>query len=320
MTPEAVLVGDVGGTKVRFALAVRRAGTFRVERFEVFPGDDFPDFGAVLSEYLTSSGVRCDVACMAMAGPVQENAGELTNRGWTLSGPALAREFGFRHVRIINDFTAMARSVPELDADTFETILEGTPIAGRPVLVAGPGTGFGVATLIRGADGSWSVLSGEGGHSAFAPRNDLEHDLVRILRRDHGYVSSELVASGSGLPHVHAAFCEIYGVACMPVSPAQMRARADSGEEMYRRLIEVRALAVMGAVGDFALINGTLGGVVLAGGVSERIADFLKTPQAAERFCVRGPMSHYLAHCPVRLMHDPVAPLIGAAAFFSDRR
>ena len=84
---------------------------------------------------------------------------------------------------------------------------------------------------------------------------------------------------------------------------------------MFRSLIEVRS-GGDGAVGDLALINGALGGVVLAGGVTERIVDFLKTPEAFARFADRGPMSGYLRNCPVRLLHDPVAPLIGAAAHF----
>jgi glucokinase len=100
------------------------------------------------------------------------------------------------------------------------------------------------------------------------------------------------------------------------VSPAGMRERADAGDEMYLQLILVRACAVMGAVGDLALANGALGGVVLAGGVTERIVDFLRMPEAADRFRARGPMSEFLENCPVVLMHDPEAPLIGAAAYY----
>lgn len=314
-----VLVGDVGGTNVRFAWAVRRGGAFRMERFEVLQGKDFPTFEEALQRYLDQSGVRPALACFAMAGPVKDGVGRLTNRDWLISGETIAARFGIADVMVINDFLAMARSVPELDEDAFESLFEGDVVAGAPTIVAGPGTGLGVSTLVPAGQG-WRVISGEGGHTAYSPRTDLEHDVSRVLKRDHGYVSNELVASGSGLVAVHRAFCELFGRSYEPVSPAEMRVRSDAGDGMFRSLIELRALAVMGFVGDLALINGALGGVVLAGGVSERISDFLRTPAARERFVARGPMSYFLSRCPVRLLHEPVAPLVGAAAHFVQAR
>jgi glucokinase len=134
--------------------------------------------------------------------------------------------------------------------------------------------------------------------------------------REYGYVSNELVASGSGLEEMHMAFCEIYGREVEPMSPEEMRVRANDGDEMFHNLIRVRANTTMRAVGDLVLANGALGGVVLAGGVTERIADYLKTDEARARFVERGPLCQYLRGCPVNLLHDPEAPLLGAAAFF----
>lgn len=313
---EPVLVGDVGGTNVRFALAVRRAGGFSIERFEVLAGKDFKSFEDALAHYLSETGASADAACFAFAGPVRDNSVLLTNRDWQVSASGLREHFRIRNIKFINDFHAMARSVPEHDAGSFETICAGRAVAGAPMLITGPGTGLGVATLMRDTSGGWIVVAGEGGHVAYAPRTQTERELSRILMRENGYVSNELVASGSGLDAVHAAFCEMYGRAVEPVSPAEMRLRADAGDELYQSLIEVRALAVMGAAGDLVLANGALGGVVLAGGVSERIADYMRTPAARERFAARGPMSDYLKDCPVWLMHDPMAPLIGAAAHY----
>lgn len=315
----AVLVGDVGGTNVRFALATRRGVSISIERFEVLAGNDFASFEEALRHYLAQTGARASAACFALAGPVENQEVTLTNRNWRVSASAVKAAFGFADVCLINDFHAMARSVPEYARDSFEVILTGAPREGAPVLVTGPGTGLGVATLLSGEGGGWSVMSGEGGHMAYAPRSDIEQELTRRLMRDHEYVSNELVCSGSGLSAVHAAFCEIFGRDLVEISPAEMRRRADSGDEMYHALIEVRALAVMGAAGDLVLANGALGGVVLAGGVSERISDFLKTPAARARFVSRGPMSHYLENCPIWLMHDAIAPLLGAAAFYEQR-
>ena len=311
-----ILVGDVGGTNVRFAIARRENSRIVAEGFDKLAGDDFKAFDEALAAYLDQSGTNVRRACFAMAGPVQNGEVLLTNRQWHVSAKQLCEKFDFADVRLINDFTAMARSVPEHESSAFESILPGHPVESAPVLVAGPGTGFGVATLCIARSGGWRVLNGEGGHMAFAPRTDLEFAIAGILMKRFGYVSNELVASGMGLPPVHEAFCEVFGRPYEERTQQEMRQRADAGDEMFHQLILMRACVVMGAVGDLALANGARGGVVLAGGVTERIVDYLRMPEATARFHERGPMSHYLADCPVDLMHDPEAPLIGAAAFY----
>jgi glucokinase len=314
---DRVLVGDVGGTNVRFALAAKRDGKTEIDSFAKLAGDNFDTFASALQQYLEETGLKPRRACFAMAGPVRNGEVELTNRNWHVSARALCQRFGFDDIQIINDFTAMARSVPEHSSDYFEEVLPGEAVEDLPVIVAGPGTGFGVATLFPLGNDAWRVLTGEGGHIAYSPRDTLEFDVASILMRDQGYVSNELVASGMGLDFVHNAFCEVFGREKEEVSPQDMRVRADQGDEMFDQLIAMRAKAVMGAVGDLALANGALGGVVLAGGVTERIVDYLRRPEAIARFRDRGPMSGYLANCPVRLMHDPEAPLIGAAAYYA---
>jgi glucokinase len=315
----SLLVADIGGTNARFATATRREGRICIEDYTVLAGGDFQTFDDALQHYLDLSGAKPALACIAAAGPVLGGAVHLTNRKWTVSEAALRERFGFSGVTLFNDFVAMARSVPEMGADAFLPVFDGEAVRGAPVLVTGPGTGFGVATLVPLNEG-WKVLGGEGGHMAYAPRTALERELAGLLMRDHGYVSNELVASGSGLNAVHAAFCEMFDIVLAPLTPAEMSVRAGAGDEMYQALIQVRALAVMGAAGDLVLANGALGGVVLAGGVSEKFRDIFLTSEARERFVARGPMSRFLERCPVRLLHEDTAPLIGAAAQFEQMR
>jgi glucokinase len=309
-----VLVGDVGGTSVRFAIARRENDRFLIDHYQKLEGDDFSSFDDALALYLSQTDLAPDQACFALAGPIEGGEVDLTNRLWHVSASGISRRFNMSCVHLINDFAGMARAVPEIDPASFETIIDGDPVEGAPILVAGPGTGFGVATLLGSPTAGWQVLNGEGGHMAFSPRDGAELELAKVLLRRHGYVSNELVASGSGLKCVHEALCEIHGRAHQETSPQEMRRLADAGDAMFRSLIQIRANTVMSAVGDLVLANGALGGVVLAGGVSERIADYLKSPEARDRFVQRGPLSRYLRNCPVRLMGDPEAPLIGAAA------
>jgi glucokinase len=311
-----LLVCDAGGTHVRFAAARSSDGKILIESIQKLKDDNFGSFDDALKQYLASTGLRPKSACIAVAGPVRNGEVQMTNRSWHIVASDISHQFAIANVVLINDFVAMARAAVELEAEGFETIIEGVGIPGAPVLVAGPGTGFGVATLVPDAAVGWRVLSGEGGHMAFAPRDAVELELAKILRARHGYVPSELVTSGNGLADVHSAFCEMYGRVYIEMPPAEMYRLANEGDAMYRALAQVRANAVMGAVGDLVLVNGALGGAIIAGGVAERTAGYLKSAEACQRFAERGEFSEYLRGCPVRLMRNPDAPLFGAAAYY----
>ena len=161
MTP-SLLVADIGGTNARFAIATRRDGRIGIDDYQVLAGRDFQTFDEALERYLDVSGVKPGLACIAAAGPVLGGVLRVTNRGWTLSEAALQEKFGISRVALFNDFVAMARSVPEIDAAAFLPVFDGEAVAGAPVLVTGPGSGFGVATLFPLTVG-WQVLVGEGG-------------------------------------------------------------------------------------------------------------------------------------------------------------
>lgn len=313
---ETVLVGDIGGTNTRFGVAHVENGVVKIDGFFKTPNDAHTNFKSALRLFLDQSDTRPEHACFAIAGPVSNNAVKLTNRDWSIIGQDLKTDFDLESVCLINDFAAMARAVPELESGQFIDLIPGQSVPDAPIIVTGPGTGFGVATLMQTPIGKWQVLQGEGGHMAYAPQTELEYQVSQILVRDHGYASNELVASGSGLPAVHRAFCEIYKTPYQEISPANMLELAANGNEMFVALCNLRARTVLRAAGDLVLANGACGGVVLAGGVTERLMPYLQAADTLPSFSERGPLSHYLKACPVRLMTDPAAPLIGAAATY----
>ena len=187
----------------------------------------------------------------------------------------LAARFGLERVTLVNDYAAMARSIPELSQDAFKVIHEGQPSSTpAPILVGGPGTGLGIATLLPESAG-WRVVTGEGGHTAYAPRTDREMALSHELQRRFDYISSELVLSGSGLDAVHKALCAIDGVEWTPLDVTTILSRAQAGDIICHDICVIRAGGVLQALGDAALINGTRGGVVVTGGVAERLYDYL---------------------------------------------
>ncbi len=318
LTNDWILVGDIGGTNTRLALAKSDRGKIHVEQFEKFRANEFRSFDDIVKNYLTRQGLKPIAASLAIAGPIQNGSVTLTNRDWTISASELVEQFKFQHVQMHNDFAAMSRSVLLMNDDSFQSLYDsGLTNAKAPIVVAGPGTGFGMGIVIP-SNPHPVVLPSEGGHQAYAPQTRTEFEILSILQKDHDFVSLELVCSGSGMDAVHKAICEIHDVKYVKTPPQLIRRRAEEGELVCSTVCEVRAAAVMGAVGDMALTCGALGGVVLAGGVSERLIDYISTPKAMERFFNRGPRSDYMKRISIRLLKNPEAPLYGAAALYND--
>lgn len=311
-----VLVGDVGGTKVRLALARQMDEKICLDQIKIYDDPAIGSFEDAIAMFIKETDASPDRALFALAGPLDNDGSiKLTNRAWPRVDPtSISDHFSLEDATIVNDFAAMARAIPELSSDQFETIIESGNPPDASILVTGPGTGFGVSTLTRSQTNGWHVITGEGGHVAFAPRNDRDVAIRNVLARSYGYVSIEMIVSGRWLMPVYQAICELEGVPPQGLSPQQMLDLADTGDAVCHEVCTFRAQAIMGAIGDGALITGARGGIVLTGGVAERMTKWLRAPEAADRFHERGPMSPYLEHTPVSVLMNGEASLIGAAA------
>jgi len=313
-----ILVGDIGGTNARLGVAhFDSTGCISIRDFIKYQGESFPTITDMLETYSSRiDGVPKKVS-LAVAGPVENDSAYLTNRSWSISADDVCEMSSFDAARIFNDFAAMARSVPELDHDDFANIHQGTPDKSSPILVAGPGTGFGVSYVIPMASG-WKILSTEGGHVAYAPQTQMESEILFILQKGHEFVSLELVSAGIGLASVHKAVCELHGVDYSYLEPSDIQENAMTGDAVCRDVFQIRANATMSALGDFVLSGGARGGVVIAGGVAQHMAEIYKQPEAMSRFFKKGKYESYLRETPIRLMKKATAPLIGAAALYKD--
>ncbi len=311
-----VLVGDVGGTNCRFALAGRVQDAIEVHEVRKLRNDDHASFADALATYLSGIDEKPCRALFALAGPPQGDGSiKLVNRDWPRVHPGvLAEGAGLEKVTLVNDFAAMARAIPELGPEAFETIRPGTPAPGSPVIVTGPGTGFGVGTLIPLADRRCHVLTGEGGHAAYSAHTVREARLAERMAGEYGYVSTEMIVSGAWLQPVFYHLSDMHGRPRETLSPAEILARAEAGDALCEEVCQLRARAIMGAAGDLVLVNGGRGGVVLTGGVAERMVRWLCAPEALARFEERGSHRDYMRPVPVRVLHETTAPLIGAAA------
>jgi glucokinase len=315
---ETFLVGDVGGTNCRLSLARASGGRLRLDQPQGYKCADFADARTVIDHYLRSVGwsAPLEAAVIAVAGPVDDGVVQSTNMRWRMSEAQL-RGQGARKVKLVNDFTALALSVDQLGED--DVIPLGSPAPGRSqdtVAVIGAGTGFGVGAVARGIGGD-AVIATEGGHISFAPVDEVEVEILRILTARYGRVSIERLLSGPGLVNLRAALAQIAGVALDPIASEDIVRAAEEGDSLSEQALE-RFCAIYGSVaGDIALVYGARGGVFLGGGIAPAIAQRLQASAFRARFEAKGRFRAYLSAIPTCVIANPHAALLGAASLAS---
>jgi glucokinase len=309
-----ILVGDVGGTHARFAVVEpSNAGPWRIlQRLDL--AEPFPTFNDALRSYLERAGVTPlpRLAAIAVAGPVEAGTARFTNRGWDISEQAL-REVGFERALLINDFAALALAVDLLDEKHLHPI--GAPLKGLErgtITILGAGTGFGVSCLARYGDRTVPMAT-EGGHMGFAPSDAEELAALQLMWKQEGRVSIERILSGSGLEHLYRTLEQLAGRAAPPLTAAEISAAALRNEAGPRAALTMFC-SIFGAVaGDLALAHGARGGVYIAGGIAEKIEEFLIQSPFRHRFEDKGRLTAYVAAIPTQLIVYPDIALLGAA-------
>lgn len=314
-----VLLADVGGTHVRFALAdPARAQPLLDDTIRAYCVDDFAAFTDAARAYLHETHAHAERGVFAFAGPIGGDEVRMTNHPWTISRTRTAAELHLASLHFVNDFAAMSLCTTLLDAPDMQPI--GALAAPRIDLhapstyaVLGPGTGLGVgALLVR--DGRALALETEGGHCAFAPGSDEEIEVLQRLTARFGRVSNERLLCGSGLTNLHRALGEIDGTFAGECPPEEITQRAAAGDAACGRAVELFC-EILGAVaGDFVLAFGAWNGAYISGGMTPPLMPWLAGAGFRRRFEDKGRFAAKLREVPsVAIMH-PYPGLLGAAA------
>ncbi len=308
------LVADIGGSNARFAIA-RREGGIALDHVLSMPCDDHPDLVTAVGHYLATVGAALPrSAAIAIAGPALGDRAEVTNRrGWSFSIAAVRERLNLARLEVINDFTAVALSLPHLAPQELRQVGGGTGAEGEPKAVIGPGTGLGVSGIIK-ADGHWIAVEGEGGHATFAPMSERESRIADALRVPLGHVSWERVLSGPGLVHLYGAIARLEDRRPEALSPETIADRGAAGTcPLCRETLQVFCAALGTAAGNLALTFGARGGVYLAGGILPRLSDFFTSSEFRSRFESKGRLSLYVRPIPTWVIIAANPGLIGAA-------
>ncbi|WP_028117319.1 glucokinase [Ferrimonas senticii] len=314
---QTLLVADVGGTNARFAIA--SDGASHITQVRRLASADFTSLSQALATYVASlpPTITLTGACLAVAGPVTAGSANLTNLGWQASEAQLSEQLGVP-VRLINDFVAYAYSVPQLPPDQIQCIKAGEALAEAPLVVLGPGTGFGVARLLPQI-GGWQVTPCEGGHMGLAANNDVQVAILGQLQQMLPHVNVESVLCGSGLINLYRAMARIEGQAARFDMPAQLTNAAANGDSLAVRTVALFCQWLGTVAGDLVLAHGARGGVWLGGGILPRIVDALQASGFNDAFVDKGLMVDYMTPVPVHLALKSDTAVIGAAAYYLDR-
>jgi glucokinase len=311
------LVADAGGTNVRFAL-VDLDGSGDLLTPKKYTSRNFANIEDAASAYLKAQ--KLDVppaaAVLSVAGPVKDNAISMTNLGWRFSGQELSSALHIPNVRLINDYEAIARALPVLGKDDLRDIggVASVEKGERETFaIVGPGTGFGVGGLVR-KQGDLTPLVTEGGHADFAPADDVEVELLKVLRRKFGHVSNERILSGPGIVVLHDALTAVEGLPGETLESQEITARALKDPNSFSAKVLSRFCAILGSVaGDVTLVMGARDGLFLAGGILPAVQDFFVKSEFRARFDAKGRFASYMKAIPTQLIVNDDTGMMGAA-------
>ncbi|HEU4515845.1 MAG TPA: glucokinase [Steroidobacteraceae bacterium] len=302
-----ILVGDVGGTRTRLALAERAGDGWRITGLE--ERRTAPDILEAVAAFVrASAGGRVSGAAFSGAGaPAVDGSIRLTNADVKLDPQELARAARVARAVVVNDFRAIAEAIPHLPRDALLPCGGGQPMRGEPVAVLGPGTGLGVAIGAESA-GGWHVIPGEGGHVDLAPVDDEELEVWQRLREAHGRLSVESVLSGPGLERLYAAVADGARLGAAEVDAAAWR-----GEPAAIRAHALFTRWLGRVAGNVALTAGARRGVYLAGGILPRWGARFDAAAFRRAFEDKPPYTEWLRAIPTFLVMHPQPGLLGLA-------
>lgn len=317
-----ILAGDIGGTSTRLGLFEFQANRLTPVRTQIFRSRDYPCLGNIATIFLGDQISKIRAACFGIAGPVQRGRVAGPNLAWEVHDLTLGHELGLVAVKLINDLEANAHGIAALEPEDFVTLQTGDATARGNGAVISVGTGLGEAGLFWNGK-THMPFACEGGHADFAPRNEIECELLSYLRAKFGRVSYERVLSGNGQQLLYEFLRDVKGRPENPSLAEEMRLNNPSavitcagltGEcELCVEALDWYVSFYGAEAGNLALKMMATGGIYIGGGIAPKIIEKLKGPTFMNAFLAKGRMKPLLEAIPVRVIMKDTTALLGAA-------
>ena len=317
------LIADIGGTNARFAIE-NASGKFSA--IQILKCADYPTISDAIRTYLhhpdaiAAGAEQLRKAGIAIANPVHSDFIKMTNHHWSFSISAVEKEFGFRPLKVVNDFTALALSLPHLDQTQKFQVGDGQPKAHAAIGLLGAGTGLGVSGLIpvTGVPGGWVALESEGGHTSFSPTNQREIDILQFALKIYAHVSSERLMSGSGLQLIYQALAARSGVAVEPIDiPDITRRGLDQSCPVCVETLTAFCEMLGTMAGNLAVTLGAKGGIYIGGGIVPRLGQFFTDSNFRKCFIQKGRFEEFLNPIPTYVITEPYPAFFGISALLA---
>ncbi len=316
MAIPCLLVGDIGGTNARFALGNAKSPAFSHEK--TYQCADFASADQAIDAYLKEVNTsKLEAICIAAAGPIVDGVVRFINNSWRIETSDLRNEFDTAGVRLLNDFEAIAYSIPWLQKSDVVSIglpkpknLKETDFT---LGVLGPGTGLGAAGLCKRGD-QISPIAGEAGHLGFAPETQVQVELLLQLRNRFDRVSDERLVSGPGVENIYWALSKIRAERNAQLSAADIfSAASDGGDSAAAESVQL-FFEILGQVaGNLALSLGAADGVYIAGGIVKRNPELIANSRFRTGFERKGRHRSLMENIPTQVILHPQPGLLGAS-------
>lgn len=317
-----ILAGDIGGTKTILAFFQAEGGRLRPIMEATFPSREYANLDEIVNKFVSMHNLPLTHACFGIAGPVKHGRSETTNLPWVVDAKVLASKLGLEMVGLINDLEANAYGIAALAPTDFIVLNQGAKEAEGNAAIISAGTGLGEAGLYW--DGQQHrPFACEGGHADFAPRNELQMELLRYLLQRYARVSWERVLSGPGLYNIYQ-FLRDTGRAQEPTwlteelryqHPTTVIAQvALAGKcALCEQALDLFVSLYGAEAGNLALKLMATGGMFIGGGIAPKIIEKLKDSTFMKAFTAKGRLQSLLEAMPVRVIVNHKAALLGAA-------
>ena len=323
----SILAADVGGTKTNIAQFVSQNGKMVLQLEETYTTNHHNSLTEIILDFIKKNNFeKPDRISIGAAGPVVNGTCHTTNIKFKIDVTELSRDLQIDKVYLINDLEATAFGMTEIDDEFMVTMRNGNPSIGGHIAILAPGTGLGEACLFW--DGKYlRPMPSEGGHSEFAPRTDVEFELVKFLQKTYGEIIVwERLVSGPAIYKIYEFLRDVKGYeeqAWLTQKLAEAKDKSAVISETAMSGLCTTCVLAMEMLVDFmarrannmVLNYKATGGLILAGGIPPRIYNFINKDKIEESFLKCDEMEPLLAGIPIYLNLNSKTALYGAAYY-----
>jgi glucokinase len=320
-----ILAGEIGATHTRLAAFETEGNQLQCAVEKTYMSQQHDGLAGILADFIKTEGIPVHSACFGVAGPVRAGRSKISNLPWVLDAREIAKQLTLNSVGLLNDMEAYAYGIDGLESKDFITLSEGAEGAEGNRAVISAKTGLGMAGLYW--DGfRHHPFACEGGHADFAPRNDLQMELLAYLQKKYGRISCERILSGPGIKNIYDFLRDTHKAEEPEWLRTQMSSAPDPPALISQMALEAKSeicdqtlsifVSVFGAeTGNCALNFMSTGGIFIGGSIAAKIMRKMNDPVFLESFLDKGRMGTILKDMPVKIVASDDSGMIGAARY-----